>query len=223
MKRIAAYIPARAGSEGLPGKNARIMAGRPMWMWTVRAAHLSHAVSTVFVGTDDPMVAAATDDNTEVHWRRRHTGADATMADVLKDFVLENQQALGDMNGLAVLYPTYPCRTEQDIAAACYEFRRTGRPIIGVKRPDTSPYLCVELDDSDTPVLDHGFYRRQDHPERWELTHSACVLPLPLPTDLSSMLLTSTTRAMKLHGPVIDVDTLEDFQRAEAVLKERHG
>ena len=37
-KTFLAIIPARDGSKGLPNKNIKIMAGRPMIFWTIKAA-----------------------------------------------------------------------------------------------------------------------------------------------------------------------------------------
>ena len=33
-KRVLAVIPARGGSKGVPGKNIRALAGRPLIAWT---------------------------------------------------------------------------------------------------------------------------------------------------------------------------------------------
>ncbi|MGZ7040201.1 MAG: cytidylyltransferase domain-containing protein, partial [Thermoanaerobaculia bacterium] len=33
--RVLALIPARGGSKGLPGKNLRLLAGKPLLVWSV--------------------------------------------------------------------------------------------------------------------------------------------------------------------------------------------
>ena len=40
-KRVLGLVPARAGSQGLPGKNLRPLAGRPMIGWTLLAGQAS--------------------------------------------------------------------------------------------------------------------------------------------------------------------------------------
>ncbi|MEX0876425.1 MAG: acylneuraminate cytidylyltransferase family protein, partial [Phycisphaerales bacterium] len=48
-----AIILARAGSKGLPGKNAAMVAGKPCVEWTIEAAQASKRVGTVVVSSDD--------------------------------------------------------------------------------------------------------------------------------------------------------------------------
>lgn len=50
-------IPARGGSKGLPRKNIRPLAGRPLIHWPIRAALASGVVDRVFVSTDDAEIA----------------------------------------------------------------------------------------------------------------------------------------------------------------------
>ena len=54
-----AVIIGRAGSRGLPGKNARIVAGRPMVAWSVAHAAACPEIGSVVVSTDGPEIAAA--------------------------------------------------------------------------------------------------------------------------------------------------------------------
>jgi YrbI family 3-deoxy-D-manno-octulosonate 8-phosphate phosphatase len=54
-----AIIPARGGSKGIPGKNVKPIAGRPLIHWTLRAAAGCAAIDRVYVSTDDPAIAAA--------------------------------------------------------------------------------------------------------------------------------------------------------------------
>lgn len=53
-----AIIPARAGSKRIPGKNTRLLAGRPALAYPVAACLASGLFSRVVVSTDSPEVAA---------------------------------------------------------------------------------------------------------------------------------------------------------------------
>ena len=57
--RVVAVIPARGGSKGIPGKNIRILAGKPLLAWTVEAAAGANCIDSVYVSTDDPEIAKA--------------------------------------------------------------------------------------------------------------------------------------------------------------------
>jgi N-acylneuraminate cytidylyltransferase len=52
-----AIIPARGGSKGVPRKNLRLLAGRPLVTWTIEAARAARTVQRVVVSTDDAEIA----------------------------------------------------------------------------------------------------------------------------------------------------------------------
>lgn len=57
---ILAIIPARGGSKGIPGKNIKPIAGKPLIAWMIMAAKGSKHVTRVIVSTDDENIAAVT-------------------------------------------------------------------------------------------------------------------------------------------------------------------
>ncbi|MEO0906783.1 MAG: acylneuraminate cytidylyltransferase family protein, partial [Pseudomonadota bacterium] len=52
-----AIIPARGGSKGLPRKNLRQLAGKPLIVWSIEHALRSKAIDTCLVSTDCPEIA----------------------------------------------------------------------------------------------------------------------------------------------------------------------
>ena len=56
---VLAIIPARAGSKRLPGKNMRLMHGKPLILWTVEEALKSQYIDSLIVSTDDKDVVQA--------------------------------------------------------------------------------------------------------------------------------------------------------------------
>jgi CMP-N,N'-diacetyllegionaminic acid synthase len=55
---VLAILPARGGSKGLPRKNVRTIAGKPLIAYSVEAARATPLVSRVIVSTDDEEIAA---------------------------------------------------------------------------------------------------------------------------------------------------------------------
>jgi len=53
-----AIIPARGGSKGIPGKNLRLLTGKPLIAHTIEHARQARAVNRVVVSTDDPEIAS---------------------------------------------------------------------------------------------------------------------------------------------------------------------
>lgn len=56
-KKIISIIPARGGSKGLPGKNIRMLSGKPLVAWTVEKAKKSKYIDLVIVSTDSHEIA----------------------------------------------------------------------------------------------------------------------------------------------------------------------
>jgi len=52
------YIPARGGSKRLPGKNVRLLEGKPIIAYTIESLQQTNGVSEVFVSSDDPAIGA---------------------------------------------------------------------------------------------------------------------------------------------------------------------
>ena len=57
-KMIYAWIFARGGSKGLPGKNIRLLGGKPLIAYAIETAKKSRYIKEVFVSTDSADIAA---------------------------------------------------------------------------------------------------------------------------------------------------------------------
>ena len=51
--KILGIIPARGGSKGVPRKNLRLLAGRPLIAWTIEAAKGSSLLDRVILSSED--------------------------------------------------------------------------------------------------------------------------------------------------------------------------
>lgn len=78
--RWVAYMPLRGGSKSIPGKNIRLMAGRPLFAWALGAALDSASFDEVWVGTDSDAIATSVqqifEDRVRVFRRAPHTCTD---------------------------------------------------------------------------------------------------------------------------------------------------
>lgn len=54
---VLAVIQARGGSKGIPGKNIKLLCGKPLIAWTIDAAKGAKLVTRVIVSTDDSSIA----------------------------------------------------------------------------------------------------------------------------------------------------------------------
>jgi CMP-N-acetylneuraminic acid synthetase len=55
--RILVLIPARGGSKRLPGKNIKLLGGKPLINWSIESILGISAVCDILVSTDDSEIA----------------------------------------------------------------------------------------------------------------------------------------------------------------------
>jgi CMP-N,N'-diacetyllegionaminic acid synthase len=120
-KNILAIIPARGGSERIPGKNIIPFAGKPLLAWTVEAALNSNTVSRTIVSTDsDEITAVSRALGAEVITRppelsQAHSTSEMALIHVL-DELRENENYAPDI--IVFLQATSPLRSPNDIDGA---------------------------------------------------------------------------------------------------------
>lgn len=121
--RIAAVVPARGGSKGVPRKNLRPVAGKPLLTWTLETALAArHLFAAIVVSTDDEEIAAvARAAGVEAPFRRpaELAGDRAPTLPVLQHAVafLEARERR-PYDWVCLLQPTAPLRTVADLEAA---------------------------------------------------------------------------------------------------------
>ncbi|MGK9117716.1 cytidylyltransferase domain-containing protein [Olivibacter jilunii] len=119
---MLAIIPAREGSKGLPGKNIKLLAGKPLIAYSIEAALKSRSITKVIVTTDSEEIAKISMDfGAECPFLRpSELSTDtARSIDVYKhtiDWLRANESL--EVESMAILQPTSPLRTHVDIDAA---------------------------------------------------------------------------------------------------------
>lgn len=118
--RILGIIPARGGSKGVPRKNIRLVANRPLITYTIEAARDSKLLTHFVTSTDDMDIAAIAEKlGSRVLIRPPELAADDTPMLPVVDHVLRVLEPdMGRYDYVAVLQPTTPLRTAGDIDAA---------------------------------------------------------------------------------------------------------
>jgi CMP-N,N'-diacetyllegionaminic acid synthase len=118
MTRVLGLIPARGGSKGVPGKNIRPLAGKPLIAWTIEAARAAKGIERLFCSTDDPRIAAVCEEYGLPVPFLRSTELAGDRSRV-QDAALETIRRLGErFDYLLLLQPTAPFRSAGDIEAA---------------------------------------------------------------------------------------------------------
>lgn len=145
MKNIA-IIPARSGSKGLPDKNIRLVAGKPLLAYTVEAALDSGMFDVVHVSTDSEKYAEiARQAGADVPFLRSEALATDTAStwDAVREALRKYEAAGSAFDTVMLLQPTTPLRTADDVVEA-YRMKeeKKATSVIGVCEVDHSPLWC---------------------------------------------------------------------------------
>ena len=150
--KILALIPARGGSKRLPGKNVRLLAGKPLINWSIDVARQLPGLCDILVSTDDENIAGiARTAGAAVPWLRPAELAtdSASSVDVALHALDWYEKAKGKVDGLLLLQPTSPFRQAGDLARGIEWF--TTHPnisIVGFSPSPVHPEFCFSVDGS---------------------------------------------------------------------------
>jgi N,N'-diacetyllegionaminate synthase len=226
--RTIATICARGGSKGLPGKNIRLFAGRPLIAHTIAQALSCPDIDAVYVSTDDAAIAqVARAAGAVVPYMRPPELAtdEAGKLPVIEHLVsfLENQ---GERIARVVdLQPTSPLRDSADISAAL-RAKPGAQLVLSVAEAADSPYFNLVEQDADGWVhlcKGQGSGRRQDVPVVFALNGAIYVWQRAALAHAAVHGLWSVPAAAFVmpRWKSVDIDTLEDFEYAQWLMKRR--
>lgn len=120
--KILALIPARGGSKGIPKKNIRAFAGKPLIAYSIEAAKQAKSVSRVIVSTDSEEVAVvAKQYGAEVPFLRpaEFAGDTSNIIEAVEHLLERLKVDEGyEPTHVLLLQPTSPMRTSADIENA---------------------------------------------------------------------------------------------------------
>ncbi|HEY9766444.1 MAG TPA: acylneuraminate cytidylyltransferase family protein, partial [Chroococcales cyanobacterium] len=87
---VLAVIPARGGSKGIPRKNVRLLAGKPLIAHAIEAARGSRSIDRVVVSTDDTEIGRVAERfGAEVVWRPTEISGDTASSEAALLFTLD--------------------------------------------------------------------------------------------------------------------------------------
>ena len=124
MTKIIAFTFARAGSKGVPGKNIKLLNGKPLLAYAIEAAHGCELIEEHFVSTDGKKIAQVANQlGVKVIVRPHKLASDAASEwnawqHAVKQLIDENMMSEND---IFVSVPcTSPLRTSDDITTVSY-------------------------------------------------------------------------------------------------------
>ncbi len=225
-KSVLAIIPARGGSKGIPRKNIKDFAGKPLIAWTIEEARKSKYISRLILSSDDDeIIAVARQYGCEVPFKRPLELADDHTAGILP--VLHALQMIDEKyDYILLLQPTSPLRTVQDIDQCIEYMFETNSPfIVSMSETQKSPYWMYKLDEQKTMEkiipIDHIPATRQQLSQVYVL-NGALYIGKTDQVRLHQTFLTDETKGFVMpYERSFDIDSPLDFWICEKL--KQHG
>lgn len=229
MSRVLGLVPARAGSKGVPGKNTRLLGGRPLLAHTAEAALAATRLDRVVLSTEDAAIARLGEElGLEVPFLRpADLAADATPMLAVVQHALDALDGATPYDAVCLLQPTSPFRPTGLVDRCVEVFESSGADAVATMvpvPPEHNPHWVYVADADGHLRLATGepepIGRRQDLPAAFHRDGSVYVFSA------------AGVRAGHPYGErieavvqdpagLVNIDTPDDWARAEALL-ERH-
>jgi len=226
---VLGVITARGGSKGVPRKNIRLLGGKPLLAWTAEASLAAKRLARVILTTDDEEIAEV----------GRACGIDVPFirpAELARDDtptvpVLQHAVAFVEARGVrydavCLLQPTNPLRSAETIDRCIALLESTGADSVVTILPvpaEHNPHWVYFRDDRGHLRLATGeatpIPRRQELPPAFHREGSVYVTRHDVLMNRSSLYGSSTIGYEVDPTRCINIDTLDDWTRAEALIR----
>lgn len=221
--RILCIIPVRGGSKGVPRKNVRKVAGRPLVVWTIEQALAATANLDVLVSTDDPEIArVARDAGADVPFLRpAELAQDETPTEPVVQHAIDFRTAQGlRPDAVMLLQATSPIRQPDTLDRAVNQFVESGvDSMVGVV--PVAPFIWELTDPPRAAYRVEARPRRQDMgptDKRYRETGSLYVTRPEIYEQHDNRLGGNIGLFIMAEEEGVDIDTLQDLELAERYL-----
>jgi CMP-N-acetylneuraminic acid synthetase len=225
--RVLGVVVARGGSKGLPGKNLRPLAGRPLVVHTIEAALGCPALTRTILSTEDAAIlAAGRAAGCPAPFVRpaalagdRSSTVDVALHAV--DWLAAHDRFTADI--VVMLPATAPLRTAAHIAGAVDALR--GDPdaeaVVAVTEPDYPPFWMLTAEGGrlrwlfpEGATVDH----RQDLPRAYRPNGSIYAIHVPVLRAQRTFYPRATAPYVMPRETSVNIDSGTDFALAEILL-----
>jgi CMP-N-acetylneuraminic acid synthetase len=227
--RVLGVVTARGGSKGIPRKNIRVLAGKPLIAWTAEAARRASRLARTILSTDDEAIASAgRAAGLETPFLRpAELAQDTTPTLPVLQHAVGVLEAAGDRyDAICLLQPTNPLRTAEMIDASIARFEETGADtLISVLPvpPEHNPHWVYFAGADGALHLATGeaapIPRRQELPPAYHREGSIYVMKRDVLMEQGTLYGARVIGYPVDPGTSVNIDTEADWARAEARLK----
>jgi len=216
-------IPARGGSKGIPSKNIKPLAGKPLIKYSIDIARQFVDDSLICITTDDEKIIQVVEQyGLKVPFKRPDELATDTAKtnDVLLhvlDFY-KNKNLFFD--SIILLQPTSPLRTAEHVKQAILLYNDQLDMVVSVRKSHSATVICNENSNGFLEMtINKKALRRQEQDEYYEYNGAVYVINVK---SLINKGLENFDKNVKYVMPEknsVDIDTMIDWYLAETIIK----
>jgi CMP-N,N'-diacetyllegionaminic acid synthase len=223
---LLCLIPARGGSKGIFRKNIKSLSGKPLIAWTIDAAKQSKYIDEVVVSTDDIEIAEiAKQYGAKVPFLRPNQLA--TDEALIIDVITHTLKQLPRFDWLLLLQPTSPLRTTSDIEGIIKFCKDNKSPsAASICEVSKHPYWMYQKDERfrlQPFIIGHPeITRRQELPKAYSLNGALYLAKIDWLLKQKSFIGKETLGFVMSLEKSADLDTIEDWNWAEYLIKKKY-
>jgi CMP-N,N'-diacetyllegionaminic acid synthase len=218
------FIPARAGSKGIPGKNKVLLLNKPLISYTFEAADHSTLLDECHLSTDDDdIISLALNYKINSFYKRpaELSGDDAAIYDALKyhiSFLKESGRQIPD--NIVLLQPTSPLRSHDLIDNCIREFERSQcTSLAAVSRVLQHPYEMFCKKNGKNIFISGEQQQRQAYPDYFFITGSVYIAQLEFILSEKKFFDSDSSIYIVEEQEAVDIDVPSDIELAEFYLR----
>lgn len=224
MEDILVVIPARGGSKGLPGKNIKMLCGKPLIAYSIDVARAITSDENICVSTDDKKIIEIVENyGLKVPFVRpaEYATDTATTNDVLLHALNFYEKQGKRFSKLLLLQPTSPLRKVEEVKEAIKLYSDDIDMVVSVTHSHAPAVLCNDNIDGYLRNVLGKSSRRQDAIQCFEYNGAIYVINIK---SLQAKGMSAFDKKLKYVMPKetsTDIDDIYDFMLVESILKNR--
>lgn len=219
-KNVIAIIPARGGSKGIPRKNLRPVAGKPLIYYAIQACLKSTKLDRVVVSTDDDEIALfAQRFGAEVLMRSKELADDITTLDpVILSAVKQAENEYDEIYDITItVQPTSPLIVSGDIDTAIDSLEDKVDTVLSVV---DDRHLCWGVENGNARPSYQERVNRQQLPANFKET--GAVIACTRKQLETGSRIGKEVRLLEIpHDRSFDIDTFADLALCESLIKRK--
>jgi CMP-N-acetylneuraminic acid synthetase len=227
--RILAIIPARGGSKGVPGKNIKLLNGKPLLVYTSEIAFASKYLTDVIISTEDEQIIAVVKDlGIDLPFVRPMALAkdNTPTIDVIIHALKWYEKQGVFFDAVCLLQVTCPFRTVEFLDKAIEKFTETDTDslVSVLKVPhEYNPHWTFEADNDGNLKIATGddkiISRRQELPIAYHRDGSVYITKTKVLLEEHSLYGKSIAFIESDPELYVNIDTLSDWEKAEKIVQ----